>query len=96
MAFTLAMVENPHVWKRAQAEIDAVVGPDRLPEFDDRQSLPYVGAVIREVMRWIPVFPLGACWEVCALSEGFLTVFKVACARLCRVISTMATTYPKV
>ena len=57
------MVENPHVWKRAQAEIDAVVGIDRLPEFDDKPSLPYVDAVIREVLRWRPVFPLGACLD---------------------------------
>ncbi|KAF8554027.1 hypothetical protein OG21DRAFT_1509448 [Imleria badia] len=30
------------IWKRAQADIDAIVGTDRLPEFDDRSSLPYV------------------------------------------------------
>ncbi|KAF8555769.1 cytochrome P450 [Imleria badia] len=59
MTFTLAMVENPHVWKRAQAEIDVIVGPDRLPEFDDRPSLPYVDAIIREVLRWRPVLPIG-------------------------------------
>ncbi|KIJ12558.1 hypothetical protein PAXINDRAFT_14638 [Paxillus involutus ATCC 200175] len=56
--FTLAMVENPHVWKRAQAEIDSVIGMDRLPEFDDRPSLPYVEAILRETMRWQPVVPL--------------------------------------
>lgn len=61
MTFALAMVENPHIWKRAQAEIDAIVGIDRLPEFDDRSSLPYIDAIIREVLRWRPVFPLGEC-----------------------------------
>ena len=55
------MVQHPHVWKRAQAEIDAVVGTDRLPEFNDRPSLPYVDAIIREVLRWRPVFPLCTC-----------------------------------
>ncbi|KAI9457672.1 hypothetical protein HD554DRAFT_1764599 [Boletus coccyginus] len=40
MPFTLATVKNPRVWKRAQAEIDAVVGTDRLPEFEHRNSLP--------------------------------------------------------
>ncbi|KIK97282.1 hypothetical protein PAXRUDRAFT_825086 [Paxillus rubicundulus Ve08.2h10] len=59
MAFTLAMVKNPHVWKRAQVEIDAALGMDRLPDFDDRPSLPYVEAVLRESMRWQPVLPLG-------------------------------------
>ncbi|KIJ14780.1 hypothetical protein PAXINDRAFT_12350 [Paxillus involutus ATCC 200175] len=58
-SFTLAMVENPHVWKRAQAEIDAVVGMGRLPDFGDRPSLPYVDAVLREILRWQPVGPLG-------------------------------------
>jgi len=58
MTFALAMVENEHVWKRAQAEIDAVVGTDRLPEFDDRPSLPYVDAIIREVLRWRSFFSL--------------------------------------
>jgi cytochrome P450 len=59
MMFTLAMVQNPHVWKRAQAEIDAVLGMDRLPDFEDRPSLPYVEAILRETMRWQPVVPLG-------------------------------------
>ena len=53
------MVKNPHIWKRAQAEIDAVVGTDRLPEFDDRSSLPYVDAILRETLRWQPPVPLG-------------------------------------
>ncbi|KAF8842616.1 cytochrome P450 [Paxillus ammoniavirescens] len=58
MTFTLAMVQNPQVWKRAQAEIDAVIGMDRLLDFDDRSSLPYVEAILRETMRWQPVAPL--------------------------------------
>lgn len=53
------MVKNPRIWKCAQAEIDAVTGIDRLPEFKDRPSLPYVDAIVRESLRWIPVVPLG-------------------------------------
>lgn len=60
MTFTLAMVENPQIWCRAQLEIDAVVGMDRLPEFEDRPSLPYVEAIVRETLRWRPVSPIGA------------------------------------
>ena len=60
MAFTLAMVKNPHIWQRAQTEIDAFVGTDRLPEFDDRSSLSYVDAIVRETLRWQPPGPLGA------------------------------------
>ena len=55
----LAMVLNPAVQQKAQAEIDRVVGSDRLPDWSDRESLPYVGAVCREVLRWRPIVPLG-------------------------------------
>jgi cytochrome P450 len=53
------MVLNPEVQKRAQAEIDRVVGTDRLPDFGDRVSIPYVEAVLRETMRFHPIAPLG-------------------------------------
>ncbi|KAG1840424.1 cytochrome P450, partial [Suillus tomentosus] len=58
MAFALAMVSYPHVQKRAQAEIDSVVGRDRLPTFEDRVSLPYVESVLWETLRWQPAVPL--------------------------------------
>ncbi|KAF8895097.1 cytochrome P450 [Infundibulicybe gibba] len=57
--FFYAMAINPDVQRKAQREIDAVVGNDRLPEPRDRPSLPYVEAIYREVMRWRPVVPLG-------------------------------------
>lgn len=53
------MMLYPEVQERAWKEIDAVVGTDRLPNFEDRSSLPYVEAVLRETLRWHPVFPLG-------------------------------------
>ena len=53
------MALYPEVQKKAQAEIDAVVGPNRLPDFHDRPSLPYINAVIKESSRWNLVFPLG-------------------------------------
>jgi cytochrome P450 len=53
------MVLNPETQKKAQEEIDRVVGHARLPNFDDRDSLTYVEALIREVMRWHPPLPLG-------------------------------------
>ncbi|EJD42939.1 cytochrome P450, partial [Auricularia subglabra TFB-10046 SS5] len=57
-AFFLSMVLHPPVQKRAQEEIDRVLGHARLPEFGDRELLPYVGAVLLEVMRLYPVLPL--------------------------------------
>ncbi|KAI0055362.1 cytochrome P450 [Artomyces pyxidatus] len=49
---------NPEVMKKAQAEIDAVVGRYRLPTFQDEPGLPYVSAIIKEVTRFRPVAPL--------------------------------------
>ena len=53
------MVAFPEVQRRAQAEIDAVVGRDRLPTFADAPRLPYVRAIIKEILRWRPVLPFG-------------------------------------
>ena len=49
----------PEAQKRAQAELDIVVGRDRLPTLADRPNLPYVEALVSEVMRWVPVAPMG-------------------------------------
>ncbi|KAF9522935.1 cytochrome P450 [Crepidotus variabilis] len=57
--FFLAMVLFPEVQKKAQAEIDAVVGNDRLPSFADIPHLPYVNAVATEILRWNCVAPSG-------------------------------------
>ncbi|KAH7905769.1 cytochrome P450 [Hygrophoropsis aurantiaca] len=58
LIFILAMVLHPHVQVRARAELDAVVGKHRLPDYSDRLSLPYIEAIIREVARWQPMVPL--------------------------------------
>ncbi|KAF8882818.1 cytochrome P450 [Infundibulicybe gibba] len=39
--------------------IDTVIGSKRLPEFTDRESLPYVNCVVQETLRWHPAIPLG-------------------------------------
>ncbi|KAG2354665.1 cytochrome P450 [Suillus spraguei] len=59
LVFLLAMVLYPEVQVKAHAEIDRVVGRDRLPCFDDRPLLPYVEAILRKTLRWYPVVPLG-------------------------------------
>jgi cytochrome P450 len=48
--FFLTMVCNPEAQKKAQAELDRVVG-DRLPDHNDFGSLPYLTALIWEVYR---------------------------------------------
>lgn len=55
----LAFVMYPEVVKRAQEEIDRVVGGDRLPSFDDRASMPYIDGIVKEAWRWNPVGPMG-------------------------------------
>ncbi|KAJ7251425.1 cytochrome P450, partial [Mycena rebaudengoi] len=57
--FILTMLANPDVQKRAQEEIDAVVREGHLPSFDDEESLPYVSAIVKEVLRWKPATPIG-------------------------------------
>ncbi|KAJ6529904.1 cytochrome P450 [Mycena vulgaris] len=58
-AFFLAMILAPDVQRKAQAEIDSVLGGARLPLFSDRDQLPYVSAVVTELFRWHSVAPLG-------------------------------------
>ncbi|KAK0194886.1 cytochrome P450 [Armillaria mellea] len=56
--FTVAMLHYPAVMKNAQAEIDSVIGPERMPDFKDFDALPYIQAVIKETMRWRCIVPL--------------------------------------
>ncbi|KAH9041544.1 cytochrome P450 [Lactarius deliciosus] len=56
MAWMLAMITYPDVQRRAQAEPDAVVGRTRIPTFSDFQHLPYIRAMIKEVLRWRPMY----------------------------------------
>ncbi|KZP06197.1 cytochrome P450 [Athelia psychrophila] len=56
--FLLAMIQYPKVQRRAQAELDSVLGPDRLPTFGDMPSLPYLSAITKECFRWEVVTPI--------------------------------------
>ncbi|KAG0700293.1 cytochrome P450 [Suillus ampliporus] len=58
MNFILAMVLYPHIQEKARKLIESVVGTKRLPTFQDRPSLAYIDAILRECLRWRPVFPL--------------------------------------
>ncbi|KAI0295307.1 cytochrome P450 [Multifurca ochricompacta] len=57
--FFLAMALYPEVQRKAQAEIDSITSGSRLPDFSDMASFTYVDALIKEVLRWHPVAPLG-------------------------------------
>ncbi|KAL1881025.1 hypothetical protein Plec18167_003566 [Paecilomyces lecythidis] len=58
LGFIHAMTKWGNVLKKAQAEIDSVVGEDRTPVWSDYQNLPYIAATVKEAMRWRPAVPL--------------------------------------
>jgi len=53
--FVHAMTTYPEVQKKAQAQIDTVVGEDRSPQWQDYCQLPYVAQCVKEIIRWRPV-----------------------------------------
>ncbi|KAF8651376.1 hypothetical protein AX16_004823 [Volvariella volvacea WC 439] len=55
----LALTCHPEVLKKAQAEADTITKPGSLPSFEDRESLPYCTAVVKELLRWREVAPIG-------------------------------------
>jgi cytochrome P450 len=62
MNFILAMILHPDIQEKVHDLIETVVGTKRLPTFQDRSSLLYIDAILRECLRWRPMLPL------CALS----------------------------
>ena len=73
-AFFFAMARFPGAQRRAHAELDAVVGTRRLPKLSDHHSLPYITALVKEVLRWHSPDPVGSPRQVVADDEygGYL------------------------
>ncbi|KAJ4477816.1 cytochrome P450 [Lentinula edodes] len=63
-AFILAMLMNPEIQAKAHLEIEQTLGPGNLPSFGDEASLPYITAIVREMMRHNPVAPLAVPHEL--------------------------------
>ncbi|KAA1476596.1 cytochrome P450 [Dentipellis sp. KUC8613] len=57
--FLLVMIAFPEAQKRAQDELDAIVGRSRVPTFADFEHLPYIQAVVKESLRWRTTVPVG-------------------------------------
>lgn len=95
MTFTLAMVKNPRVWKRAQAEIDVVVGIDRLPEFEHRSSLSYVDQSCEKHFDGSPLLRWVSVWGE-DFSLKYTQTPKVSRTPLRATTFTTVCTYPKV
>ena len=47
----LYLIHNPEVQQRLHRELDQVIGPDRLPELEDKKNLPYLEATMTETLR---------------------------------------------
>ncbi|KAJ7886134.1 cytochrome P450 [Mycena olivaceomarginata] len=58
-SFILAMALHPEVQTKAQKELDLLLNGTRLPTVEDRASLSYVNACIKETLRWHVALPLG-------------------------------------
>lgn len=52
------MTLYPEVQAKARAEIQSVLGSDRLPGFQDRDNLPYINAIVKETLRWHATVPV--------------------------------------
>lgn len=57
--FFLVMCLYPEIQRRAQEELDHVVGTDQLPVMADRSRLPFINNLISEILRWAPASPMG-------------------------------------
>ena len=57
--FVLHMVQNPDVQAKAHEELDRVIGRGRMPDFSDKENLPYIRAIYMETLRHLPALPLG-------------------------------------
>ncbi|KAI0047790.1 cytochrome P450 [Auriscalpium vulgare] len=64
-SFFLMLALYPDIQARAQAEIDSVTAGERLPTFADRPALHYINAMVKELVRWRPVTPIGAPHALC-------------------------------
>ena len=53
MTFFAMLSRHPEVVKRAQAEVDALTGGERLVTFSERDALPYIDCIIKETLRCV-------------------------------------------
>ena len=53
MSFYLTMCLYPDVMRKAQSEIDKVTKAKRLPTIEDRNEIPYIDALVKELYRYV-------------------------------------------
>ena len=57
------LANYPEVQRRAQEEVDAAIGHERLPKVADLPDLVYLQALVKELLRWHSVLPMGKSYE---------------------------------
>ncbi|KAI1362870.1 cytochrome P450 [Xylaria arbuscula] len=75
LAFFQAMVTHPEVQKEAQDQIDSVVKNTRQPSWNDYERLPYIVAIIKEVLRWRP--PTSIAFPYASSNEDNMNNMKI-------------------
>lgn len=81
LCFMQAMLKWPEIQRKAQRQIDAVIGEDRVPTWADYKDLPYVAAIVKECVRWRSSTPLGVphCLEEGNIHSSLNTCDVVIC-----------------
>jgi hypothetical protein len=74
-AFVQAMLLFPEVQRKAQAELDRIIGPDRTPVMDDLSELQYIRACMKETLRWMPTTILGAVPHAVTQDDEYMGYF---------------------
>lgn len=71
-SYLLAMCHFPEAQAKLQQEIDEVC-EGRCPQWEDREKLPMLRAVVKEVLRWRPPVPTGIphCLEKDDVYNGY-------------------------
>ncbi|KAK5636928.1 hypothetical protein RRF57_012640 [Xylaria bambusicola] len=70
--FICAMLLFPDVQRRAQEELDRVVGSSRSPSPKDQGQLQYVRGCVKESLRWMPTTILGAIPHALTQDEYYM------------------------
>ena len=73
-SFLFTMTAYPKVQHKCQAKINAVIGNSHLPTFADHDQLSYLAVMLKEVIQWGPMTPLGAphCIKQDDVHDGYL------------------------
>lgn len=78
----LGLLDKPEVLKKAQNELDSVLKPGHLPDFDDEPTLPYITAIVMEALRWRDAAPICMSSQMLAFLTYCLMNSPISCSPL--------------